>query len=364
MTPPSYRAGESAMPQVILADDNIQALEGLQRHIPWQDTGCVCVGTAQNGVEALALCHRIQPDVVITDVKMPQMDGIELCRQLHAHYPDMHLIVISAYDDFSFAQRAMAAGVTNYLLKPMNSEKIAELTQMLTAYAQRTQRHAAHLTAFFSAREMADLRQALTKADATQIAALLVAVLPAHTDDVRIAKEMAVNVVALLYQQLPQLGLPAMVDGVTLDTSLAHVQTIRTVAAVHDYVQQLYQWVCQHVATHRNPSTEQMVMRVQQHISTNFHDAHISTYTIAQKFHLSQSYLCQIYRSHTQTSIHTRITRLRMERACALLVAESGMTIADVSRQVGYLDAQYFTKVFRRINGLTPSEYRELAQQS
>jgi two-component system response regulator YesN len=364
MTPPHIRAGATAMPQVILADDNIQALEGLQRHIPWHDTGCVCVGTAQNGVEALALCHRIQPDVVITDVKMPQMDGIELCRQLHAHYPDMQLIVMSAYDDFSFAQRAMAAGVSNYLLKPINTAKIAELTRMLTEYAQRTQRHAAHLTAFFSAREMLDLRQALAKADATHVASLLAAVLPAHTDDVRIAKEMAVNVVALLYQHLPQLGLPAVVDGAPLDASMAHVQTLRTVAAVHEYVQQLYLWVCTHVATHRNPSTEQMVARIQHHISTNFHDAHISTTTIAQKFHLSQSYLCQIYRSHTQTSIHTQITQLRMERACALLVAESSLTIADVSRQIGYLDAQYFTKVFRRIHGLTPSEYRELALQS
>ena len=364
MTSMHTRAGESAMPQVILADDNIQALEGLQRHIPWHDTGCVCVGTAQNGIEALELCHRIQPDVVITDVKMPQMDGIELCRQLHAHYPDMHLIVISAYDDFSFAQRAMATGVTNYLLKPINTAKIAELTCMLTAYAQRTQRHTAHLTAFFSAREMLDLRQALAKADATYVTSLLGSVLPAHTDDVRIAKEMAVNVVALLYQHLPQLGLPAVVDGAHLDVSLAQVQTLRTVVAVHDYVQQLYLWVCQHVASHRNPSTEQMVERIQQHISMNFYDAHISTYTIAQKFHLSQSYLCQIYRSHTQTSIHTRITQLRMERACALLVVESGLTIADVSRQIGYLDAQYFTKVFRRIHGLTPSEYRELAQRS
>ena len=352
------------MLQVILADDNIHALEGLQRHIPWQDTGCVCVGTAQNGVEALALCHRVQPDIVITDVKMPQMDGIELCRQLHAHYPDMQLIVISAYDDFSFAQHAMAAGVTNYLLKPINTQKIAELTQMLTTYAQRAQRHTAHLTAFFSAHEMADIRQALAKGDQTHVAGLLAQLLPTETDDLRIAKEMAVNLLASLYHYLPQLGLPATVANAPLDISLGQVRALRTVAMVIAYVQQQYQWVCQHVAAHRNPSTEQIVARVQQYLALQFHDAHLSTYVIAQKFHLSQSYLCQIYRQYTQTSIHASITLLRIERACVLLMGAPNVTIAEVSRQVGYLDAQYFTKVFRRVKGLTPSDYRELAQHS
>jgi two-component system response regulator YesN len=90
-------------------------------------------------------------------------------------------------------------------------------------------------------------------------------------------------------------------------------------------------------------------------------DAELSTSLIAQRFHMSQSYVCQIFRTYAHTSMHAMITQLRIERACVLLGRpERNETIADVCKQVGYADAQYFTKVFRRIKGLTPSEYRDL----
>ena len=79
---------------------------------------------------------------------------------------------------------------------------------------------------------------------------------------------------------------------------------------------------------------------------------------------MSQSYLCQIYRTYAQTNINTTITQLRIDYACQLLTNDSTIAIAEVSKLVGYLDAQYFAKVFRRIKGLTPSEYRELVQRT
>lgn len=352
------------MPQVLLVDDNVRALDGLRRHIPWQETGCVCVGTAQNGVEALALCHTLQPDVVITDVKMPQMDGIELCQQLRNTYPDMHLIVISAYDDFGYAQRAMTFGVTNYLLKPIDNQKISEITQLLIAFSQRSHQHTVRLATFFASSVIADLRQALIHANDAQVHLLLNQCLHDDGVNLRDAKEMATNLVAALYHHVSHIGLPPNIIGKNLSESLAALQTFHTLRSVNNYVSSQYQWVCQHVALHRNPSTEQIVTRIQTYICQNFTDAAISTYALAQKFHLSQSYLCQIYRTYAQTNINTTITQLRIDYACQLLTNDSTIAIAEVSKLVGYLDAQYFAKVFRRIKGLTPSEYRELVQRT
>lgn len=353
------------MPQVILVDDNIKTLDGLQRHIPWHATGCVCVGTAHNGVDALALCRSLHPDVVITDVKMPQMDGIELCRQLHADYPDMHLIVLSAYDDFGFAQQAMAVGVSNYLLKPINDHKINEITTMLSTIAQRSHQHTARLAEFLASRQRDTLAHALLHGHSDHVEACLAEIFGGDGRDVRVAKEIATHLVALLYHQAGQIGGQVVLAQRDLSACLRDVQMLQTSAGVHAHVRHLYQRVCQHIAEHRNPTTEQLVQRIQHHIEHQYANAELSTSLIAQRFHISQSYLCQIFRTYAHTSIHAMIMQLRIERACVLLGRpERTETIAEVSRQVGYADAQYFTKVFRRIKGLTPSEYRDLVGQS
>ncbi|MFN5059731.1 MAG: response regulator [Chloroflexota bacterium] len=349
------------MPQVILVDDNIKALDGLRRHIPWQSTGCVCVGTAQNGVEALELCRTLHPDVVITDVKMPQMDGIELCHQLHQSYPDMQLIVISAYDDFSFAQKAMAVGVKHYVLKPMNHLKINELTQILTEMAQRAHKYTASISAFFTSNDVDALRQALMHTNEATLFDVLGRILKNSTLELRVAKEIATHLVAVVYQHTNQLGLPTSVGCQQLNDRVADIQTLHTAESVYEYVLQIYLGVCRHINHQRNPSTEHLVQRIQQYIDAHYCDAEISTYTIAEKFHLSQSYLCQIYRTHLHASVHATITRMRMARACAILKQEKFRSIAEVGREVGYMDAQYFAKVFRRICGSTPSEYRDLS---
>lgn len=349
------------MPHVVLVDDNIKTLDGLQRHIPWHMTGCVCVGTAHNGVDALALCHSLHPDVVITDVKMPHMDGIELCRQLHADYPDMQLIVISAYDDFGFAQQAMAVGVSNYLLKPINDHKIHEIAQMLSTIAQRSQRHTARLADFLVSNQRETLAHALLHGHSDHMEACLMEIFGGEVREVRVAKEIATHLVAMLYHQTGQIGGQAVLAQQDLSACLHEVQLLQTSEGVHAYVRNLYQRVCHHLAEHRNPTIEQLVQRIQHHIQHHYADAELSTSVIAQRFHISQSYLCQIFRTYAHTSIHALITQLRIERACVLLGRpERNETIADVCKRVGYADAQYFTKVFRRIKGLTPSEYRDL----
>jgi len=349
------------MPQVILVDDNIKALDGLRRHIPWHDTGCVCVGTAQNGIEALALCHALHPDVVITDVKMPQMDGIALCRQLHHSFPDMQIIVISAYDDFSFAQQAMSLGVKHYVLKPVNHQKIAELSAILLHMAQKTQQYTASMSAFFTSNDVDVLRQALLHTHEQQITQTITRIFASARLDVRVAKQIATHLVAVLYQHSSQFGLTTLVAHQSVNDGLAGIHALQTVESVRDYVFRMYHNVMRYLNAQRNPSTEQLVQRILHYIEEHYGDADISTYAIAQKFHLSQSYLCQIYREHTRTSIHATITQKRIDGACECLKQDPQRSIAEIGRQVGYMDAQYFAKVFRRVRGLTPSEYRELA---
>lgn len=89
--------------QIILADDEQQILHGMERGIDWEELGFSVAGTAQNGKEALELMEEYHPDLVISDIKMPFMDGLELAKNIHENYMNTKIILFSGWDDFEYA---------------------------------------------------------------------------------------------------------------------------------------------------------------------------------------------------------------------------------------------------------------------
>lgn len=127
------RAGrEDAVRKVILVDDEMFARKGLAGLIPWERYGFEVVGEAEDGEEALALIGRLSPDVVVTDIRMPVLDGLEMIRGAQERgYGGTHFIIISGFGDFKYAQQAVRFGVQDYLLKPIDEyELIASLVRI------------------------------------------------------------------------------------------------------------------------------------------------------------------------------------------------------------------------------------------
>lgn len=130
------------MLKVFLVEDESIVREGLRDNIPWQQWGYNFVGEASDGEMALPLIQKTKPDVLLTDIKMPFMDGLSLSRIVHQEFPDMKIIIISGYDDFEYARQAIAVGVEQYLLKPITrttlQKVLAELkTKIETEREQR-----------------------------------------------------------------------------------------------------------------------------------------------------------------------------------------------------------------------------------
>ena len=115
--------------KVFLADDEIVVREGIRNNFPWHETEFQLVGEAPDGEMALSMLQDIKPDILITDIRMPFMDGLELCRALSATMPWMYIIIISGHDDFAYAKEAISIGVKEYLLKPVS---VQELRNVLT----------------------------------------------------------------------------------------------------------------------------------------------------------------------------------------------------------------------------------------
>jgi two-component system response regulator YesN len=112
---------------IVLVDDERFELDTLEKYVPWEKMGFKIVGTAKNGREALSKIGELMPDIVITDVKMPLMDGVELARILRGLHPHLKIIFLSGYDDFSYVKSALEAEASGYLLKPLNMDELTNL---------------------------------------------------------------------------------------------------------------------------------------------------------------------------------------------------------------------------------------------
>lgn len=112
------------MYRLLIVDDEEIEREGMAQFIDWQRFNVKITGTAWNGVEALEKIRAEQPDIILTDIKMPVMDGIELIKRTKENYPDIQFIVLSGYGEYEFTSQAMELGVRHYLLKPCDEEQI------------------------------------------------------------------------------------------------------------------------------------------------------------------------------------------------------------------------------------------------
>lgn len=121
------------MYRVILVDDERMIVEGLRRVVPWAELGCEVAGTASNGLEGLALIRRIQPDMLFTDIRMPNMDGLRMIAALRSEFPRLQIAVLTAFRDFEYAQTALNLGVCRYLLKPSKMDELNEAIRTMTA---------------------------------------------------------------------------------------------------------------------------------------------------------------------------------------------------------------------------------------
>ena len=112
--------------KVILVDDEAEVIDIMEAKIRWSELGFEVVGSAKNGVKALELVEKLQPDVVLTDIRMPYMDGLELSRKLNQDYPNIYIILCTGFDEFEYAKEAVHLDIKEYLLKPISAAELSE----------------------------------------------------------------------------------------------------------------------------------------------------------------------------------------------------------------------------------------------
>ena len=114
---------------ILLVDDEEEVIQAIMKKIDWNSLGFSVIGYACNGVKAFEMVEEFQPDVIMTDIKMPYMDGLELSNRVKAEFPAAKILFFTGFDEFEYAKEAVHLEAEEYILKPINS---AELTNIFT----------------------------------------------------------------------------------------------------------------------------------------------------------------------------------------------------------------------------------------
>ena len=126
----------TAMLKVVVVEDEELVRKGIVLTVDWAGAGCAVVGEAANGEEGLEVIRRYRPDLIVTDIRMPKLDGIEMLRRLREEGNRAHVVFLTAYSDFSYAQSALKLGAADYLLKPFHDGELEETIARIRSRAQ------------------------------------------------------------------------------------------------------------------------------------------------------------------------------------------------------------------------------------
>ena len=246
------------MLKVLVVEDEELIRKGIVLAIDWAALDCVVVGEAANGVEALEAVERLEPSLIITDLKMPQMDGLEMLRRLRERGNNVYTIILTAYDSFEYAQTALRLGAVDFLLKPFRD---GELEEAVLA-----------------------LKKKIGDGEGAQEA-------------------------PMLYQL-------------------------------------------------KKGDKSKYVLEAMDYIGAHYSEPGIGVAAIAEHLGISEGHLSHLFKKETDYTLLNYLTRYRMHQAMEQL-RDCRVKIYEVAEAVGYRDVTHFSATFKKLVGVSPSEYQD-----
>lgn len=358
---------------VLLVDDEKMPREVLKNHIAWEELHIGTVKAAEDGLQALELARQHRPDIVISDVKMPRMNGLELAEQIRGLYPDCQFIFLSGYTDKAYLKGAIKLRAASYVEKPIDLEELtAVLKEVVTELAARSKPDSQLL---FYRGENGDFsipsnERVYVYQKATFV---LLGNLIRHK-----RRQETLELLARLYRELRQCeGTPPEVvrnlycQIVFLLLAAAENRHITAVTEQGDYLlytgarQQTLRllWETLTDAMHVyfqavENNAQDLVTRVDDYLAGHYMDGTLTVQAIACDLGFVHTYLCSAYKKSSGRTINQKLTELRMAKAKKLL-ADPTRKLYAVAHDVGYSDGKYFVKLFTKEVGIPPKLYRE-----
>lgn len=342
------------MLSIFLVDDEPIIRKGLKKLIPWEQYGFRISGEAGNGQEALEAITSDNADIVIADLKMPVMNGLELCSRLKVNVPGIKYLVLTGYDDFEYMQMSIRNGVADYILKPVNAEMLLESLLKLKKEMEE-ERYGYPFD--LESRLIEDLMSDDGR-HAEQIVEELFDDLNKYKVPCSTCSKIAYGMLTALNLRLEQSG-SSLKDIVRKDVLNADFFEGCT---GNGQIKERFLSAILEVKEHRGGgSNKTTIHQIKEYIERHMHED-VSLNKLAKRFYLNPSYLSQLFKNETGETYSDYLTQIRMEKAKRLL-GDANFKVQDVSELAGYSDSRYFSQTFKKYTGMSPSEYRSFTSQ-
>ena len=349
------------MYRLVVIDDEYIVVQGIKALLSRLKLDYEVVGAAYDGIQGLEVIQNEKPDVVITDIRIPGLDGLSVIEAAKDDCPDTSFIVISGYSEFAYAQRALTLGVKDYIDKPVTAEKLKNaLTRLENEWAKN--RHEDNRKAQANREKFQELDQifeggvrSITSGDAGQFreysrqAIVCLKELYPDVQDFRreFYKHLCVLSDVLIESQ-------KQVERGTL-VSFQEMEKCETMEQVQAYGEGVLSDISKHLTADQTGSKHRVILELLTYLDEHYNQD-IGLSELADRVGMSTAYLSVLFKTEVGTSYVKYLTDLRIKKAKKLL--QDGYKVHEVSELVGYNNYRYFCDIFKKHEGMTPNEYK------
>lgn len=316
-----------------------------------------------NGVEALEKLQQFPCDILLSDISMPEMDGIELLEKVDKKYPHIRKIILTGYDDFQYAKNSIKYHAVDYLLKPIDADElinsVRDAAQEIRKIEKENQNAVLmdmHISGKFSflytTSIVKDLIVAIKNGNAESAKAInddLIKYIERESENLSDQQSMAYWIVSIIHSCRGDLITEQMLNAVKKD-----LENSRDIADI----QRSLNGVIQESTTILTEGNKSLIKlnRIKEYISTHYNEE-IYLQKLAEIFNLNSTYICELFKESSNQTYSDYLQEVRINKALTLLES-TDEKISAIAAMTGYSDANYFTKAFKKVVGLTPNEYR------
>lgn len=346
------------MIRTVIIEDEALIRKSLVKLVSESSLGFDIIGEGSNGVEGLHLAESAYPDLIITDIKMPLMNGLDLIKNVKSLGVHCEFIILSGYGDFSLAQEAIHYGVSDYLLKPIRPE---QLTQTLHKVKLEVEKYRIDVNEYsewllYCTEEAKNIAHLIWNVNETEAMNAIDYFNEKWTDSRGVNSQYKVRSIELLSRIYSCLYNDLGAKNLDYDNkqSIAFAKNREEVQVLNKHV--ISTWL-QTVRETRNYGAHLNIKQVIAFIENNYKNNELSLQMVADHVKLSVPYLSQVFKQSTGISFSQYLIQTRMEKAKQLL-SDPDCKTCEIPEHIGYTDYPHFTKSFKKFFGTSPREFR------
>lgn len=341
------------MYKMVVIDDEYIVVEGLKALLSREKLEYDIVGFAYDGITALEVLRKTRPDIVITDIRIPGLDGLSLIEEAKEFLEDTAFIVISGYSEFEYARRALSLGVKGYIDKPITMEKLSAVLEKVENEFEAQKSEQTGRQTFNTHMEF--LIHSILQENALSVkeeSECLLEEIRKNSDSIDSYKRECYQFLCVALGVFMEQKKQYERDNLA---SFQDMERLETYEDVENYVRAAVHKIVEKIDVGRSGSSHRTILQLLDFINENY-NKNIGLNELADMVNMNPAYLSILFKDEVKMSYIKYLTQLRINRAKELLLA--GHKVAEVSELVGYSNYHYFCNIFKKNTGQKPNEYK------